>query len=160
MNKFPITHQGAKKMEEELKQLKHMRPEVIQAIATAREQGDLSENAEYHAAREKQGFIEGRIAELENKISRADIIDFANLNNDTITFGATVELLDEDTNEKKSFSIVGEYESDISKGLISNVSPLAEELIGKRVGDIVEVTTPKGLVSYEILSIKYKELNI
>jgi len=160
MNKFPITHQGAKKMEEELKQLKHMRPEVIQAIATAREQGDLSENAEYHAAREKQGFIEGRIAELENKISRADIIDFANLNNYTITFGATVELLDEDTNEKKSFSIVGEYESDISKGLISNVSPLAEELIGKRVGDIVEVTTPKGLVSYEILSIKYKELNI
>ncbi|AVP87407.1 transcription elongation factor GreA [Candidatus Phycorickettsia trachydisci] len=160
MNKFPITHQGAKKMEEELKQLKHMRPEVIQAIATAREQGDLSENAEYHAAREKQGFIEGRIAELENKISRADIIDFTNLHHDTVTFGATVELLDEDTNEKKSFSIVGEYESDISKGLISNVSPLAEELIGKRVGDIVEVNTPRGLVSYEILSIQYKELNI
>jgi len=160
MNKFPITHQGAKKMEEELKQLKHMRPEVIQAIATAREQGDLSENAEYHAAREKQGFIEGRIAELEDKISRADIIDFANLTNDTITFGATVELLDEDTNEKKKFAIVGEYESDISKGLISNISPLAEELIGKSVGDIIEVTTPKGLVSYEVLSIEYKEINI
>lgn len=160
MNKFPITHQGAKKMEEELKHLKHMRPEVIQAIATAREQGDLSENAEYHAAREKQGFIEGRIAELEDKISRADIIELTNLSNDSITFGATVELLDEDTNEKKKFAIVGEYESDISKGLISNVSPLAEELIGKSVGDIVEVTTPKGLVSYEILSIEYKEINI
>lgn len=160
MNKFPITPQGAKKMEEELKHLKHMRPEVIQAIATARDQGDLSENAEYHAAREKQGFIEGRIAELEDKISRADIIELTNLFNDTITFGATVELLDEDTNEKRKFSIVGEYESDISKGLISNVSPLAEELISKSVGDIVEVTTPKGLVSYKILSIEYKEINI
>jgi transcription elongation factor GreA len=161
MNKFPITKQGFKKLEEELKNLKlKERPEIIQAISIARDQGDLSENAEYHAAREKQSFIEGRITELEDKLSRAEIIETNNLSSDSILFGATVHLIDEDTEEKKVFTIVGEYETDISKGLISTASPLGKALISRKVSDIIEVVTPKGTVNYEILKIEYKDIEI
>ncbi len=161
MNKFPITKPGYKKLEDELRHLKqHERPEIIQAIATARDQGDLSENAEYHAAREKQGFIEGRISELEDKLSRAEIIDVSEISSDAVVFGATVSVMNEDTEEKKILTIVGEYEADISRGLISTASPLGNALIGKRVGDIIEVVTPKGEVAYEILKIEYKDIQI
>jgi transcription elongation factor GreA len=162
MNKFPITQKGLIKLEEELRTLKHKdRPEIIQAISVARDQGDLSENAEYHAAREKQSFIEGRISELEDKASRAEVIEIEHLSgSNTILFGATVYLVDEDTEEKKKFTIVGEYETDISKGLISTASPLGRALISKQVGDIIEVVTPRGTVNYEVLQIEYKDIEI
>jgi transcription elongation factor GreA len=161
MHKFPITKQGFKKLEEELRSLKHKdRPQIIEAIAIARDQGDLSENAEYHAAREKQGFIEGRISELEDKISRAEVIDNSNSSSNFVLFGATVDLIDEDTEEKKSFTIVGEYETDISKGLISTSSPLGKALISKQIGDIIEVVTPRGVINYEILKIEYHDIKI
>jgi transcription elongation factor GreA len=148
-------------MENELRQLKNQdRPEIIQAIATARDQGDLSENAEYHAAREKQSFIEGRILELEAKLSRAEIIHNAGSTHHSIMFGATVHLTDEDTKEKKVYTIVGEYETDIAKGLISTASPLGRALINKRVNDIIEVTTPNGDKGYEILRIEYQNIEI
>ena len=161
MVKFPITHKGFDNLEKEIKHLKHVgRPKTIEAIATAREFGDLSENAEYHSAREKQSFIEGRILDLEDKIARAEIIDTTKLSGDSIKFGATVKLIDEETEESVIYHIVGEYEADITKKRISIISPIAKALIGKSVGDVVEVTTPKGSKSYEVLEILYQQLDI
>ncbi|MDF2965680.1 MAG: greA [Rickettsiaceae bacterium] len=161
MTKFPITKQGYEKLEQEIKHLKYVeRPQVIQAIADAREFGDLSENAEYHAAREKQSFIEGRIIDLEDKMARAEIIDIAKLNGPVIKFGATVTLLDDDTEENTTYRIVGEYEANITKKLVSIASPIARALIGKSKGDFVEVSTPKGTKSYEVLDVKYNELDL
>lgn len=157
MDKVPTTADGYKAMEAELKQLKSVeRPAVIQAIAEARAHGDLSENAEYHAAREKQSFIEGRIQDLEGRISAADVIDVASLSGDSVKFGATVKVVDEETDEESTFQIVGEYEADIDQGRISLSAPLARGLIGKSVGDSVEVTTPKGTKYYEILEVEFK----
>ena len=156
MEKVPLTKAGYEALNTELKQLKEVtRPSVIKAIAEAREHGDLSENAEYHAARERQGFVEGRIQELEGMIGRADVIDPKKLQGSTIKFGATVELVDEDTDEEKSYQIVGEAEADIDKGKLNIRSPLARALIGKETGDSVEVSTPGGGRCYEILSVKY-----
>lgn len=150
-----MTVSGLEALKTELKQLKTVdRHEIIKAIAVAREHGDLSENAEYHAAREKQSFIEGRVAELEGTISRAEVIDTSKLSGETVTFGTTVEVADEDTDEESAFTIVGPYEADISKNFISTSSPIARAMIGKQVGDSVEVTTPGGSKSYEILTIK------
>lgn len=158
MEKAPMTANGLKRLQEELHHLKTVeRHEIIKAIAAAREHGDLSENAEYHSAREKQGFIEGRIQELEDKVSRAQVIDVASLSGDDVKFGATVKIVDEETDEEITYQIVGVDEADLKKGLISNTSPLARALIGKSVGDTCEVTTPgRGLRSYEILEVKYK----
>lgn len=161
MANFPITQKGFEKLEQEIKYLKHSeRPKIIEAIATAREFGDLSENAEYHAAREKQSFIEGRILDLEDKMARSDIIDIAKLSGNSIKFGATVELVDDETEETVIYHIVGEYEADITKKRISIMSPIAKALIGKSVGDIVEVLTPKGSKSYEVIKIEYQVLDI
>ena len=155
MEKIPLTESGFNALDYELKNLKSVeRPNVIKAIAEAREQGDLSENAEYHAAREKQSFIEGRIKELESIISLAEVIDVQKLSG-PIKFGATVELIDEETDENKIYQIVGEPEANIENGLLNIKSPLARALIGKEDGDSVEVTTPGGSRSYEIVSIKY-----
>jgi transcription elongation factor GreA len=157
MDKFPITAKGFAAMEVELKNLKIVeRPGVIKAISEAREHGDLKENAEYHAAKEKQSFIEGRIQELEARISGADVIDVASLTGDTIKFGATVLLIDEDTEEKVTYQIVGEYEADLKKGLLSFTAPISRALIGKKKGDSVEVTTPKGTKGYEIVEVRFK----
>ena len=155
MDKIPLTRAGHTALSDELKQLKSVeRPAIIKAIAEAREHGDLSENAEYHAAREKQSFIEGRIKELEGILSLADVIDPAKLAG-PIKFGATVEIVDEDTDEERTYQIVGEPEADIANGKLNLKSPLARALIGKDEGDSVEVSTPGGDKSYEILSIKY-----
>ena len=155
MDKIPLTRAGYAVLSEELKTLKSVeRPAVIRAIAEAREHGDLSENAEYHAAREKQGFIEARIKEREGIISRADVIDPAKLSG-TIKFGATVNLVDEDTEEERIYQIVGEPEADIANGKLNIASPLARALIGKDEGDSVEVRTPGGEKGYEVLSIDY-----
>lgn len=157
MDKIPMTPEGLKALEEELRRLKTVdRPEVIQAIATAREHGDLSENAEYTAAREKQGFIEGRVAELEAVISMAEVIDPKALSGTTVRFGATVLLADEDTDKEATYRIVGQHEADLEKGKISVTSPLARALIGKTVGDTVEVAAPGGARSYEICDVSYK----
>ncbi len=157
MEKIPMTRGGYDRLSEELKELKStQRPAVIRAIAEAREQGDLSENAEYHAARERQGFIEGRISELEDKISRAEVIDVESLSGKTIKFGATVTLADEDTGEKVTYQIVGQDEADIKKGLLSITSPLGRALIGKSVKDGVEINTPGGTKAYEILKVAFK----
>ena len=131
------------------------RPRIIQAISEARSHGDLSENAEYHAAKEQQGLNEARIAEIEEKLGRAEIIDLSKVSGDTVKFGATVTLLDEDTEEKRSYQIVGEMESDVKAGRISIGSPMARALIGKRVGDSVEVATPRGARSYEIIGLRF-----
>jgi transcription elongation factor GreA len=131
------------------------RPSVIQAISEAREHGDLSENAEYHAAKERQAFIEGRLADLEDKIARAQVIDVSKLSGKQVKFGATVNLLDEDSGEKSKYKIVGEDESDVSAGKISVTSPIARALIGKEEGDVVEVMAPGGAKSYEIIKVKY-----
>lgn len=156
MDKVPMTAAGFDRLQEELKHLKTVaRPEVIKAIAEAREHGDLSENAEYHAARERQSFIEGRVLELEDKISRAEVINVAKLNGSTIKFGATVTLADEDTDEEVTYQIVGADESDIKAGRISITAPLARGLIGKAVGDSVEVTTPAGSKSYEVMTVQF-----
>ncbi len=156
MEKFPITAAGYARLEAELKQRKSVdRPAIIEAISEARAHGDLKENAEYHAAKEKQSFIEGRIKELEAVISRANVIDVKSLACDNIKFGATVKLVDEDSEEESNYQIVGEHEADITKNLISITAPIARALIGKKKGDSVEVKTPKGGKSYEILSIKY-----
>ena len=161
MVKFPITQKGYEKLEKELKHLKYVeRPSIIEAIKTAREFGDLSENAEYHAAKEKQSFIEGKILDLEDKFSRADIIDTSKLSDDSVKFGATVKLVDEDTDEESVYSLVGEYEADLNLQRVSVQSPIAKALIGKSVGDIVEVTTPKGRKAFEILAIKYNDLDL
>jgi transcription elongation factor GreA len=157
MLKIPMTVEGFSRLEEELKHLKAVeRPAVIRAIAEAREHGDLSENAEYHAARERQSFIEGRVAELEDKISRAEVIDVHKLSGKQVMFGATVTLLDEDTEEKIKYQLVGQDESDIRAGRLSISSPLARALIGKKVGDTVEVSTPGGSKSYEVVRLAFK----
>jgi transcription elongation factor GreA len=157
MEKLPMTREGFEKLQAELKQLKTVdRHEVIKAIASARELGDLSENAEYHAARERQGFIEGRIAELEDKLARADVIDVKLLNGTSVKFGASVKLIDEDTEETLSYQIVGDDESNLSKGKISLSSPLAKALIGKDAGDSVDVRTPGGVKSYEIIEVAFR----
>ena len=156
MEKIPMTRAGHTALEVELKQLKSVeRPAIIQAIAEAREHGDLSENAEYHSAREKQSFIEGRIKEIEGILSLAEVIDPAALSG-TIKFGATVTVVDEDTDEEKTWQIVGEHEANIEKGLLNVKSPIARALIGKDEGDSVEVRTPGGEKAYEILGIVYK----
>ena len=156
MDKIPLTPAGHTALNAELKQLKSVeRPAVIKAIAEAREHGDLSENAEYHAAREKQSFIEGRVKELEGILSLADVIDTAKLTG-AIKFGAHVELVDEDTDEEKAYQIVGEPEADIERGLLNIKSPLARALIGKEEGDSIDVRTPGGVKSYEVLSVPYR----
>lgn len=157
MSKVPMTAEGYNRLEEELRHLKSVeRPAVIRAIAEARDHGDLSENAEYHAARERQSFIEGRVAELEDKIARAEVIDVSKLSGKEVKFGVTVTLLDEDTDEKASYQIVGQDEADIAARRLSVTSPLARALIGKHVGDAIEVTTPGGSKSYEITRIVFK----
>lgn len=158
MEKLPMTAGGLERLQEELKHLKHVdRHAVIKAISEAREHGDLSENAEYHAARERQGFIEGRIKELEDKIARADVIDVSKLSGKDIKFGAKVTLLDDETEDRFTYQIVGIDEADIKKGLLSINSPLARALIGKSVGDTCDITTPgKGHKSYEILDVVYQ----
>jgi transcription elongation factor GreA len=156
MEKVPMTKRGYEALNEELKTLKEVeRPAVIRAISEAREHGDLSENAEYHSAREKQSFIEGRIKELEGMIGRADVIDPSKMSGKTVRFGATVGLVDEDTEEERTYQIVGEAEADINAGRLNMNSPLARTLIGKEEGDSVEVVTPGGSRSYEILSVRY-----
>jgi transcription elongation factor GreA len=156
MEKIPMTRRGYQALERELGDLKSKeRPAIIRAIAEAREHGDLSENAEYHAAREKQGFIEGRIKELEGLLSRAEQFDPSKLSG-SVKFGATVVLIDEDTEEERTYQIVGEAEADIERGLLNIRSPLARALIGKDEGDSVDVTTPGGLRSYEIIAIRYE----
>jgi transcription elongation factor GreA len=155
MEKIPLTRAGHSALSEELKALKSIeRPAVIRAIAEAREHGDLSENAEYHAARERQSFIEGRVKELESILALAEVIDTSKLSG-AVKFGARVKVFDEDTEEEKSFQIVGEPEADIERGLLNVKSPLARALIGKDEGDSVDVRTPGGVKSYEILSIEY-----
>ena len=156
MNKFPMTEDGLNRLKAELDRLKAVeRPAVIKALSEAREHGDLAENAEYHAARERQSFIEGRVAELESKIRHAEVIDVSKLSGKAVKFGATVKLADEDTDEKMTYRIVGADESDIGSGLLSITSPLAQALIGKEKGDTVVVNTPRGAKSYEIMSVKY-----
>lgn len=155
-DKIPTTPSGLARIEEELRQLKNVaRPDVIRAIAEAREHGDLSENAEYHAARERQSFIEGRVLELEDKMARAEVIDVSKISGDTVKFGATVTMVDEDTDEKLTYQLVGEVEADVKAGRLAITAPLARALVGKSVGDSVEVSTPKGEKGYEILKIRY-----
>ena len=156
MDKVPMTETGHAAMLDEIKHLKSVeRPRIIRAIEEARSHGDLSENAEYHAAKEQQGWVEARVAELEDKISRADVIDISRLGGDTVKFGATVSLVDEDTDEESRYQIVGEFEADVKQGKISITSPIARALIGKQEGDTVEVMTPGGGKSYEIIKIRY-----
>jgi transcription elongation factor GreA len=157
MDKVPMTKQGYDALEKELRTLKSVeRPAVIVAIAEARAHGDLSENAEYTAARERQSFIEGRIKELESVISAAQIIDPSSLTGNTIKFGATILLADEDSGDEVTYQIVGPYESNADKGMISTTAPIARALIGKGVGDSVEVVTPAGKRSYEVLDVQYR----
>ena len=154
MEKIPFTQSGLEKIKTELQQLKNVeRQQVIRAIADAREHGDLSENAEYHAARERQSFIEGRITELEDVTSRAEVIETSRISGETVTFGVTVVIVDELTDIEYNYSIVGPYEAELEKGKISTASPIAKGLIGKRVGESVEVQTPRGPHPYEIISI-------
>ncbi|MGB5093728.1 MAG: transcription elongation factor GreA [Parvibaculum sp.] len=156
MERIPMTSAGHKALEEEIRFLKSVeRPRIIKAIAEARAHGDLSENAEYHAAKEQQGLNESRVLELEDKVSRAEIIDVSKLSGSTVKFGATVSLADEDTDEEVKYQIVGELEADVKQGRVSVTSPIARALIGKSVGDSVEVTTPGGGKSYEILKIEF-----
>ena len=157
MQKNPITPEGAIKLRDELNQLKSVaRPAIIQAIATAREHGDLSENAEYHAARERQSFIEGRIKEIENKLALAEVIDTSKLAGDKVAFGATIKLSNTDTGEEVSYRILGADEADLAKGTISITSPLARSLLGKQVGDEVKVRMPGGERTYEVLDISFR----
>ena len=155
MDKIPFTSSGLEIIKLELNNLKkNERPQIIQAISQAREHGDLKENAEYHAAKDKQAFVEGRITELEDVISRANVIDLSKLSGKTITFGAKVKILDEDTNQETDYHIVGPYEANLEAGLISIASPIAKALIGKEENMSVEVRTPSGIKNYEIISIK------
>ena len=154
MDKIPFTSSGLEIIKLELNNLKkNERPQIIQAISSAREHGDLKENAEYHAAKDKQAFVEGRITELEDVISRANVIDLSKLSGKTITFGAKVKILDEDTNQETDYHIVGPYEANLEAGLISIASPIARALIGKEENMSVEVRTPSGIKNYEIVSI-------
>lgn len=157
MQKIPMTAEGHRALDEELKHLKSVeRPAVIQAISEAREHGDLSENAEYHAAKERQGWIEGRVQELEDKLARAQIIDTSKMSGDTVKFGATVTIVDEDTDQESTYKIVGDDEADVKSGKISLSSPIARSMINKEVGDVVEVNAPGGVKSYEILKVEWK----
>ena len=157
MQKIPMTAEGHQALDAELKHLKSVeRPAVIQAISEAREHGDLSENAEYHAAKERQGWIEGRVQELEDKIARAQVIDTTKMSGDTVKFGATVTVVDEDTDQESTYKIVGDDEADVKAGKISLSSPIARSMINKEVGDVVEVNAPGGTKSYEILNIQWK----
>jgi transcription elongation factor GreA len=157
MDKVPLTIKGYAALEEELKHRQQVeRPRIIQAISEARAQGDLSENAEYHAAKEAQSLNEGRILELESLISRAEVIDVNTLSGDRIKFGATVKLVDEDTEEEKTYQIVGEPEADVRSGRVSVSSPIARALMGKTIGDTVEVTTPGGGKSYEVVGVRFR----
>ena len=157
MDKIPMTAEGLAPLKDELHQLKTVeRHAVIKQIAEAREHGDLSENAEYHAARERQSFIEGRILELEDVVSRADVIDVSKLSGKVVRFGASVTVADEDTDEETTYQIVGAYEADLKKNKISIQSPLGRALIGKTIGDTAEVTAPGGGKAYEILKVKFK----
>ena len=157
MQKFPMTAPGLQRLSDELRQLKaEERPSIIRQIAEARTHGDLSENAEYHAAKEAQSHNEGHIAEIEDKLARAEIIDVSKLSGDTITFGATVTLIDEDTEKKAVWQIVGEPEADAKKGKISITSPLARALVGKKKGAQVEVVTPGGARAYEVMKVEWK----
>jgi transcription elongation factor GreA len=161
MDRVPITPTGHDRLQKELTKLKKVdRPEVIDAIATAREHGDLKENAEYHAAREKQGMIEARIDKLESIFSRAQVIDPTDFDDNTVRFGATVELADVDTDEEIEYRIVGEYEADIDKGRLSVSAPLSRAIIGKQPGDVVKVRTPRGPREYEILEVSYDPLEM
>jgi len=156
MERIPMTAGGYRRLVEELKQLKEVeRPAVIAAISEARTHGDLSENAEYHAARERQSFIEGRVVELESAIGHAEVIDPSKMTGKTVRFGATVTLVDEETEEESTYQIVGSHESDVKSGLISVTSPLARALIGRHSGDSIEVSTPNGGRTYEILEVTY-----
>jgi transcription elongation factor GreA len=156
MEKVPMTGEGYDTLDEELKRLKTAeRPSVIAAISEARAHGDLSENAEYHAAKERQGWIEGRIAEIEDKMARAQVIDVTKLSGKQVKFGATVTVVDEDTEEEARYQIVGEHEADIKRGRLSLTSPLARGMIGKESGDAVEVSTPNGIRAYEILKVEW-----
>ncbi|MSO71854.1 MAG: transcription elongation factor GreA [Alphaproteobacteria bacterium] len=157
MDKVPMTAAGFQRLQEELRTLRNVeRPGVIEALATARQHGDLSENAEYHAARDRQSFIEGRIIELEDLCKRAQVIDVSQLSGSTVRFGATVRLEDEDTDERVTYQIVGEFEADVAKGRLSITSPLARALIGKRKGDAVEVDSPRGQRYYAVVSVTFK----
>ena len=152
-----MTAEGYRVLDDQLKQLKSVeRPSVISAISEAREHGDLSENAEYHAAKERQGWIEGQIAEIEDRISRAQVIDVSKLNGNQVMFGATVTVVDEDTEEESRYQIVGEHEADVKAGKVSVASPIARAMISKAVGDAVEVNTPGGVKAYEILQVEWK----
>jgi transcription elongation factor GreA len=156
MDKVPITNKGYAALEEELKHRQQVeRPRIIQAISEARALGDLSENAEYHAAKEAQSLNEGRIMELESLIARAEIIDLTKLSGESIMFGATVKLVDEDTEEERTYQIVGEPEADVRSGRVSITSPIARALMGKKVGDTVEVSTPGGGKSYEVVGVRF-----
>lgn len=157
MSAIPMTVRGKELLEIELKQLKSVeRPQVIEAIAVARAHGDLSENAEYDAAKEKQAFVEGRIKEIEHKIAAAQVIDTTSIESDTIVFGATVRLMNQDTDEEKVYRIVGVDEADAKQGMVSIESPIARHLITKKVGDEVTIIAPKGEIDYEILEVKYE----
>ncbi|MCB1434608.1 MAG: transcription elongation factor GreA [Alphaproteobacteria bacterium] len=156
MDKVPMTAEGHAAMMDEVKHLKTVeRPRIIKAIEEARSHGDLSENAEYHAAKEQQGWTEARVAELEDKLSRAEVIDISKLSGDTVKFGARVTLIDEETDDETSYQIVGEFEADVKKGKISVSSPIARAIIGKKTGDSVEVNTPGGGKSYEIAKVAW-----
>ena len=157
MEKVPMTAEGFAALEAEIKYLKTVeRPRIIKQIAEARSHGDLSENAEYHAAKDQQGITEARVADLEDKLSRADILDVSKLKGDQVMFGATVTLVDEDTDDKAKYRIVGEIEANVKQGRISITSPLARALLGKRKKDVVEVSTPGGGKSYKVLKVEYK----
>ncbi|WP_306250483.1 transcription elongation factor GreA [Parvularcula sp. IMCC14364] len=157
MDKFPITKQGYEKLEADIKHLKSVeRPAIIEAIAEARAHGDLSENAEYHSAKERQGWIEGQIMELEDKYTRAQVIDVTKLSGEKVVFGATVTIADEDTDEEKTYQIVSDFEADLDMGRISISSPIARALIGKEEGDSAEVAAPGGSRSYEVIGVAFK----
>lgn len=157
MERVPMTIEGHKAVEEELQRLKSVeRPRIIQAIAEARAHGDLSENAEYHSAKDAQGMNEAKVADLEDKLGRADVVDPTKLSGNSVKFGATVRLVDEDTDEEVTYKVVGDLEADVRNSKVSISSPIARALIGKSVGDSVEVTAPKGSRSYEILKVEWK----
>jgi transcription elongation factor GreA len=157
MDKIPMTEDGQKRLIEELKILKTVeRPLIVKAIADARSNGDLSENAEYHAAREKQSFIEGRVVEIEDIISKAEIIDVTLLSGSVVKFGASVTIINLEDKKESKYQLVGEFEADIESKKISVTSPIARALIGKKKGDYIEVSTPKGITSYEIKSVRFK----
>ena len=157
MERIPMTAEGHARLETELKRLKTVeRPDVIKSLSAAREHGDLAENAEYHAARERQSFIEGRVRELEDKLSRAEVIDVSKLSGKDVKFGATVTLADEETDEKKTYQLVGADEADVNNGRLSITSPVARALIGRGIGDSGHVNTPNGGRAYEVIKINYR----